>query len=45
MMCCPDRYLPLRIEPGRLRPAEYVALANWLPVLSGLTPGGLRHGH
>ena len=29
---------------GRL-PAEDVALASWLPVLTGLTPHGLRHGH
>jgi hypothetical protein len=26
-------------------PAPDVALASWLPVLTGLTPHGLRHGH
>ena len=26
-------------------PAEDVTLASWLPVLHGLTPHGLRHGH
>jgi len=26
-------------------PAEDVAVASWLPVLRGLTPHGLRHGH
>jgi len=26
-------------------PAEDPALASWLPVLPGLTPHGLRHGH
>jgi hypothetical protein len=26
-------------------PAEDTALASWLPVLPGLTPHGLRHGH
>jgi integrase len=26
-------------------PAEDAALASWLPVLPGLTPHGLRHGH
>jgi integrase len=29
---------------GRL-PAQDVVLASWLPVLPGLTPHGLRHGH
>jgi integrase len=29
---------------GRL-PAQDVALASWLPLLPGLTPHGLRHGH
>jgi len=27
------------------RPAQDGALASWLPVLPGLTPHGLRHGH
>jgi integrase len=27
------------------QPADDVALASWLPVLRGLTPHGLRHGH
>jgi integrase len=32
--------------PGsRQPPAEDVMLASWLPVLPGLTPHGLRHGH
>ena len=26
-------------------PADDTALASWLPVLPGLTPHGLRHGH
>jgi hypothetical protein len=26
-------------------PAADLALASWLPVLTGLTPHGLRHGH
>ena len=26
-------------------PAEDMTLASWLPVLPGLTPHGLRHGH
>lgn len=26
-------------------PADDVAVASWLPVLTGLTPHGLRHGH
>lgn len=26
-------------------PAEPMALASWLPICSGLTPHGLRHGH
>ena len=26
-------------------PAEDIALASWLPLLHGLTPHGLRHGH
>jgi len=34
-----------RCEGSGQRPAEDVALASWLPVLTGLTPHGLRHGH
>jgi hypothetical protein len=34
-----------RCEGGGHPPGEDVAVANWLPVLAGLTPHGLRHGH
>lgn len=30
---------------GRPRPAPTAAPASWLPIASGLTPHGLRHGH
>jgi hypothetical protein len=34
-----------RCAGGGQPPAEDTALATWLPVLPGLTPHGLRHGH
>src|SRR5262249_34400316 len=34
-----------RCEGSGELPAPDVALASWLPVLTGLTPHGLRHGH
>jgi len=34
-----------RCEGSGQLPAEDVVLASWLPLLSGLTPHGLRHGH
>ena len=34
-----------RCEGSGLWPAQDVALASWLPVRSGLTAHGLRHGH
>jgi integrase len=34
-----------RCPGGRQPPTEDVTLAGWLPVLPGLTPHGLRHGH
>jgi integrase len=34
-----------RCPGSRQPPAEDAALATWLPVLPGLTPHGLRHGH
>ena len=33
-----------RCEGSRQLPAAYPALTSWLPVLTGLTPHGLRHG-
>ena len=43
--CCltqgPERPLPGSGRP----PAEDTALASWLPLLPGLSPHGLRHGH
>jgi hypothetical protein len=34
-----------RCEGSRQVPATDLSLASWLPVLTGLTPHGLRHGH
>lgn len=34
-----------RCQGSHQLPAEDTVLANWLPVLTGLTPHGLRHGH
>ncbi len=34
-----------RCEGSGQLPAADLALASWLPVLTGLTPHGLRHGH
>ncbi|HEY3503382.1 MAG TPA: hypothetical protein VGN37_11450 [Actinocatenispora sp.] len=39
-----DPYTPPRGRGRRLIPDE-TPLASWLPVLRGLTPHGLRHGH
>lgn len=39
--------VPFKPPTGRGRPriSEDARLASWLPVLSGLSPHGLRHGH
>ena len=44
MSCCSPIALPL---PGSSRqtPADDPSLTTWLPVKTGLTPHGLRHGH
>jgi hypothetical protein len=34
-----------RCEGSGQPPAEDIALASWLPLVPGLTPHGLRHGH
>lgn len=36
---------PIGQGRGRKRPPEDAALASWLPIKTGLTPHGLRHGH
>jgi hypothetical protein len=36
---------PERCAGSESLPGEPVSLASWLPLLPGLTPHGLRHGH
>ena len=35
----------MRCAGSGQQPAEDATLASWLPLLRGLTPHGLRHGH
>jgi integrase len=39
------RYGTSRCEGSWTEPADDIALASWLPLIPGLTPHGLRHGH